>query len=116
MAFEEIKENVEHIQKEVHSYAENNLAYYKLKIFKLIMKSTISILKFTLVLISVLMVLLFGSIGLAFALSDYFESYALGFLTVAGGYFIVSILLFLFKRKLIEGPFLKKCSLIFFNN
>ncbi|WP_366185745.1 competence protein [Flavobacterium ovatum] len=116
MAFEELKENAEHIKEQVNFLMKNNLAYYKLKFFKLIMKSSISILKFALVLMSFLMVLFFGSLGLAFALSIYLDSYALGFLTVAGGYVVVTFLLFIFKRKLIEGPILRKFSYLFFNN
>ncbi|WP_418264461.1 competence protein [Flavobacterium faecale] len=116
MAFEELKENAEHIQEEVKSYFENSLAYYKLKIFKLIMKSSVTILKIMLIVVSFILVLLFGSFALAFALSNYFESYALGFLAVMVLYVFITVFLFLFRRKLIEGPILKKFSFLFFNN
>ncbi|MCG9791933.1 competence protein [Flavobacterium algicola] len=116
MAFEELKENTEYIKEQVHSYVEHSLAYYKLKFFRVIMKSSVSIMKFVLVSISFLMVLFFCSLALAFALSIYFGSYALGFVSVAGLYTILTLLLFIFKRKLIEGPFLRKCSKMFFNS
>ncbi|MCW2117980.1 competence protein [Flavobacterium sp. 7A] len=116
MAFEDLKENAEYIKEQGRSYVDHNLAFYKLKFFKIAMKSSFSILKFALVSISFLMVLFFGSLGLAFALSIYFGSYAQGFLAVAGGYVIVTLLLYILKRKLIEGPLLKKCSLLFFNS
>ncbi|WPR72246.1 competence protein [Flavobacterium sp. NG2] len=116
MAFEEIKENAEHIQNEFHSYVENSLTYYKLKVFKLIMKSLMTIFKFTLLLAILLMVLFFGSIGLAFALSTYFESYIMGFSAVALGYFVIGLLFLLLNKKWIEVLLLKKFSNIFFNN
>jgi uncharacterized membrane protein len=116
MAFEELKENTEQIHEQVHSYVKNSISYYKLKFFKLIMRSTVTILKIMLIVVSFLLVLLFGSFALAFVLSDYFGSYAIGFFAVMVVYIFVTILLFLFKGKLIEGPILKKFSLIFLNN
>ncbi|GIZ08051.1 competence protein [Flavobacterium sp. UMI-01] len=116
MAFEEIKENAEHIHEEIHSYIENSVAYYKLKFFKLLMKSLMTIFKFTLLLAFLLMILFFGSIGLAFALSAYFESYIIGFLLVAVGYFVIGLLFFLVNKKWLEVLLIKKFSTIFFNN
>jgi hypothetical protein len=75
MAFE-IKENVEDIQDKAEAYIESNLAYYKL--FKLAMKSTTMILKFSLILLGFSMVLLFCS-ALAYAIGDHLDSYPLGF-------------------------------------
>ena len=47
MAFEELKENTEDIQEQIQEYLKNNKAYYKLWGFKVAMKSTTMILKFT---------------------------------------------------------------------
>jgi hypothetical protein len=80
MAFEEIKENVEDIQDKAEAYIESNLAYYKLRTFKLAMKSTTMILKFSLIWDLVwfcCFVLL-----LAYAIGDHLDSYPLGFLVV----------------------------------
>ena len=38
MAFEELEQNTENIRKETQEYLESNLAYYKLKSFKVAMK------------------------------------------------------------------------------
>lgn len=116
MAFEELKENAENIQDQAKVYVENHLAYYKLWGFKVAMKSTTLILKFTLILLGLSMVLLFGSVAAAFAFSTLFGSYALGFLAVGGIYFVVTILLFFIKDKFVEGPILEKFSEIFFND
>jgi len=116
MAFEEIKEHTEEIQKEAQAYIENSVAYYKLWGFKVAMKSTTMIFKAVLIGISLMMVLFFCSIAGAFAIGNALGSYALGFLIVAGFYLVVSGLVFLIKDKIVEGPILEKFSEIFFND
>lgn len=116
MAFEEIKENAGHIQDEFHLYIENNIAFYKLKFFKLLMKFLMTIFKFSLLLAFFLIILFFGSISIAFALSNYFGSYIIGFSAVAGGYFVLGLLFLLLSKKWIEVLLIKKFSNIFFNN
>lgn len=116
MAFEELKENTEEIQKEAQSYIDNTAKYYKLRAFKLAMKSTTMILKFALIAITLTMVLFFCSIAAAFAIGNVIGSYALGFLIIAGFYLVTTGLLFLIKDKIVEGPILEKFSEIFFND
>jgi uncharacterized membrane protein YagU involved in acid resistance len=116
MAFEEFQEQTDDIQKQVHLYVENSVAYYKLWGFKVAMKSATTILKFTLIALSLLMVLLFCSVAGAFAIGEAMNSHALGFLIVGGIYLLITGLLFLVKDKLIEGPILEKFSEIFFND
>lgn len=116
MAFEKIKENTDNIQNQAQAYIEGNLAYYKLLIFKIVMKSSTTILKLILVFLIFLMVLVFFSIAGAIAIGDYLDSYALGFLIVGGVYLVLAGLLLMFKNKIIEKPVLDKFSEIFFNN
>jgi len=116
MAFEELKEHTEDIQKQAQAYIENSVAYYKLWGFKVAMKSTTMILKFVLIAIALMMVLFFCSIAVAFAIGSALDSYALGFLIVGGVYLVISGLLFLIKDKMVEGPILEKFSEIFFND
>ena len=116
MAFEELKENVGDIQDQAQAYIENNLAYYKLRAFKMAMKSTTTILKFSLILLGFSMVVLFFSLALAFTIGDYFNSNPLGFLIVGGLYLFATGLLFLIRDKIVEGPLLEKFSEIFFND
>ena len=56
MAFEELKEHTENIQDQGQAFVESTIAYYKLKGFKLAMKSTTMIVKFVLILLCFLMV------------------------------------------------------------
>jgi hypothetical protein len=116
MAFDKIKESSEDIQNQAQAYFETSVSYYKLWGFKVAMKSTTMILKFALILLCFSMVLLFGSVAAALSIGNYFDSYAIGFLSVAGLYLIVTLLLFLIKDKVVEGPILKKFSEIFFND
>jgi uncharacterized membrane protein len=116
MAFEEIRDHAENIQEHTKTYVETNIAYYKLKGFKLAMKSTTMIFKFVLIFMCFLMVLLFCSIAAAFAIGQYLNSYTFGFLIVGGIYLLTTGLLFLIKDKIVEGPILEKFSEIFFND
>ncbi|MEO8254038.1 MAG: competence protein [Flavobacterium sp.] len=115
MAFDDLKEHSENIQEQTKDYLEKNGSYYRLLAFKMAMKSTTMIFKFTLILLCFSMVLLFCSIGLAFAISNYFGSYTLGFLSVGLIYLVCTGLLFLVRDKIVEGPILEKFSEIFFN-
>ncbi|PWA11549.1 competence protein [Flavobacterium laiguense] len=116
MPFVDIKENTDKVQEQVQVYLESTISYYKLWGFKVAMKSTTMILKFTLILLCFCMVLLFGSVAAALAIGAYFDSYAIGFLIVGGLYLLTTSLLFLIKDKVIEGPILGKFSEIFFND
>jgi len=116
MAFEELKEHTEDIQKQAKEYIENSVAYYKLRGFKVAMKSTTMILKFALIAMCLTMVLLFCSMAAAFAIGEALSSYALGFLIIGGIYLVITVLLFLVKDKIVEGPILEKFSEIFFND
>ena len=112
---EEIKDNLEDIQENTQAYLETSLAYYKLWGFKVAMKSTTLIVKFVLIALCLTIVLLFVSVAGALALGSLMGSYPLGFLTVAGIYLVLALLLFLIKDKVVEGPILEKFSEIFFS-
>jgi hypothetical protein len=116
MAFEELKENTEDIQEQAKACIESNLAYIKLWGFKMIMKSTTTIVEFILMLSFFLIFILFLSIAGAYAIADAFDSFAFGFLIVAGIYLVLIIFIYFFKGKIVEKPFLKKFSDIYFKD
>lgn len=116
MAFEELKEHTENIQDQAKAYLESSLAYYKLWGFKVAMKSTTMIFKFTLIFLCFAMVLLFCSLAAAFAIGQALGNYAFGFLIVGGFYLLAAVFLFLIKEKFVEGAILEKFSEIFFND
>ena len=116
MAFDDLKEQTEDLQDQAQAYIASSVAYYKLWGFKVAMKSTTMILKFTLILLCFSMVLLFCSFAAAYAIGEYLDSYALGFLIVAGVYAVFTGLLFLIKDKIVEGKIMQNFSEIFFND
>ena len=95
MAFEELKENTQAVQENTKAYIESSIAYYKLWGFKVAMKSTTMILKYTFIAIALMMALLFCSVAASFAIGKSLNNYTLGFLIVGGIYFVFSGLLFL---------------------
>ena len=116
MAFEELKEHTENIQDQAQAFFETNLAYYKLWGFKVARKSTTMILKFAQIVLCLSMVLLFFSVAAALAIGNLLGSYPYGFLIMGGVYLIFSVIFFLIKDKIVEGPILEKFSEIFFND
>lgn len=116
MAFDELKENKEEIQDQIHAYIKSSASYYKLLGFKVAMKSTTMIFKFTLILMCFSMVLLFCSIAGALTIGNSLDNYPLGFLIIGGIYLVVTGLLFLIKDKIFEGSIMEKFSEIFFKD
>jgi hypothetical protein len=113
---EELKENVDNIQENTKAYIETSLAYYKLWGFKVAMKSTTLMVKFFLIAFCLMIVLLFISIAGALVFGEMLNSYPLGFLSVAGIYLVLALILFFVKDRIVEGPILAKFSEIFFND
>ncbi len=116
MAFEELNENTERFQQDAKSFFETTLAYQKLKVFKLAMMSTSLIFKILLVSLGLSVFLLFCSLAAAFAIGEALNNNSLGFLILGGIYLFFTILIYSFRRKLIEGLILRMFSKIFFND
>ena len=116
MAFEELKEQSENIQEHAKGYIDTSIEYYKLKGFKVFMKSTTMVVKFVLIVLCLLMVLLFCSIAGAFAIGDYLDNMAFGFRIVGVFYIVITGLLFSVRDRIVDGPILEKFSEIFFND
>jgi hypothetical protein len=116
MAFEELNENTERFQQDTKSFLEATFAYHKLKMFKLAMLSTSLIFKILLVGLGLSVFLLFCSLAAAFAIGEAVNSNSLGFLILGGLYLLFTILIYSFRRRLIEGLILRLFSKIFFND
>ncbi len=116
MAFEELKESTQQIQEETKAYVESTVQYYKLWGFQIVMKSTRMIVRFFLLGFFLMIALLFGSIAAALAIGNAIDSIALGFLIIAGAYFVVIILICFLRLKFVERQFLRGFSKLFFDN
>lgn len=115
MAFDELKDQAERVQEETRAYIDSTIEYYKLWGFKVAMKSTAMAAKVIMVVVCLIMVFLFGSVAAALFIGEALDSFAAGFLIVGGFFLLLSILIVLFKDKIVEGPMIRKYSEIFFN-
>ncbi len=116
MAFEELKESTRNIQEETKAYVESTVQYYKLLGFQFVMKSTRTIVKLILIGFFLMIALLFGSIAASLAIGDAVNNMALGFLIVAGGYFVLILLIMLLRLKFVERYILRTFSKLFFKD
>ncbi len=116
MGFQDIKDNLDQIQKESKSYIESNVAYYKLWGFKVMMKLSMMILKFFMILLFASLFIVFLSIGGAILIGNALGNSAYGFLIIAGVYLLLTLLIVLLKPKFVTKLLLKRFSEIFFND
>nr|WP_321415389.1 phage holin family protein [uncultured Allomuricauda sp.] len=114
MAFEEIKEQIDHVEEGVRSYVKNSLDFYRLQSFKSMMRGITMATKVLVIGCVVSMALLFLSLSAAFWLGTLLESTSQGFLIVGGFYVLIGLLLFLLRKKF-EKPLLKKFSKFYFD-
>ncbi|MHA3788513.1 competence protein [Flavobacterium hauense] len=113
MAFEEIKENAEDLKQEVKKLIDVNLRYYKLWGFKILMKSTTTMLKLFLLAVMLMIVTIFFSIAAALGIGYWLDNFAYGFLIVGVIYLVMAIVVYYVQDKIVEGPMLSRFSRIF---
>ena len=114
MAFEELKENFEAIDNDARSYLENTGEYYKLQVFKVVMRSITSFAKLMLVGSIALLSLFMLSFAAAYGIGLWLENTFLGFMFVGLFYIIIGIFCYLYRHKL-DRPLLKKFSEYYFD-
>ncbi len=114
MAFEKLKEQISELQIDSEKALQSNIHYYKLWLFKVLTRTMTDFTKILLLGSLAFLVFLFIAIGSAFAIGMYLENNALGFLIVGGVFLVVLLLVFIFKKKLVEKPLLSKMSKIYF--
>ncbi|WP_273565718.1 hypothetical protein [Maribacter halichondriae] len=114
MAFDELKKDLMEADTDVRSYLEHSDEYLKLQVFKILMQFLTTSLQTVLVSLGVVFVLLFLSLGASLALCEVLDSYYLGFVLVGGFYVVVSILLYIFRKRW-NGPVLRKFSPLYFD-
>lgn len=116
MAFETIRYRFREVGDRLETYVDSTSAYYKLKLLKILSKTTISILSFIIFGGLFLFVLLFLSIGVAFWLGTFFEFVYAGFLLIGGFYGFLVLLMFIFGRRIIEQKILTNFSDLFYDD
>ena len=100
-------EQIETIISKAGDYAETKFTIYKLSAAKKLIITSTSILSILVVLIFGWLGILFCSIGLALGIGIFIQHPFAGFLIVGSFYFLVGLLLFLFRKKLMIIPLRK---------
>ncbi|MCC9042119.1 hypothetical protein LNQ81_05365 [Myroides sp. M-43] len=116
MAFEDIKDNISDIRKDSEELINTSLDYYRLWGFKVTAKAGSKFMTLLLVSLFIMMSLFLFSLCAAYALAVYFESNAIGFLMMGTFYLIIAFIAYIFRKPLVERPFIKKLSEIIFND
>ncbi len=113
---ETISEEIADVKNEINNYIQSRIDLTKLQAAEDLSRF-VSGIAIKLVLFYIAMfVLLFVSMAGAFAIGTYLESNELGFLAVAGVYFLFAIIFYLFKGKLVQTPIIKTFIQMFFQN
>lgn len=100
----------------IKAYIDYQSQLKRLELSKTVSKSTSSVI-LSLVMISFIgAIMFFLLIGLAYFLGDYFNSIPMGFLSVAGGIFILLVFIVLLSKFLIKQPVTKATYGAFFKN
>ena len=87
-------------------YIEQQIDILRLDIAKRIALTISSLITLSVMAVLMLMILLFVSIALGFYLGALMNSYALAFLSIAGLYFLITVLVIYYKRSIVTNPIL----------
>jgi hypothetical protein len=100
-------EQIETIISKAGDYAQTKFTIYKLSAAKKLIAASTSILSILVVLIFGWLAILFCSIGLALGIGIYIQHPFAGFFIVGSFYFLVGIILLLFRKKILIDPLRK---------
>ena len=116
MAIYSIKETFVEVPTKANSALNSHVAYYKLILFRFIAKTSYGLIIFLISAFASLLVLLFLSLAVAYFIGEALNSNGLGFSIVGAFYILLSLVVLLFRKKLIEKSLLKKLSEIYFKS
>ncbi|WP_066627468.1 phage holin family protein [Labilibacter marinus] len=113
---ESISDEISDVKKEIESYVQNKIDLTKLHIAEDLSKFTAAIAVRLVLFYIAFFVLFFLSIAISYAIGRYLDSLELGFFIVAGFYFVIGLLFFLFKGKFVQKPIIQAFIHLFFPN
>lgn len=116
MAFERISDNLNRLNENIRSFSESSLEYYKLDLFNKTMKGATAAVKSAAIAFFLLFAILFLSIAISVALSNWLDSPSSGFFIVGGIYLLIGIFVIFFGSSIINKAMLKPASRKFFND
>ena len=114
MAFDELKKDLTEADVDVRSYLENSEEYFKLKIFKALMRSVTAFTHAMLIGAVGLLALFLLSFAASYAIGSAMQSTYQGFIIVGLFYVLVALLCYLLRDRL-DRPLLRKFSKYYFD-
>jgi len=116
MPYSNFGDNLHKIGNKIIEYGEYKLDYYKLLLYKTVMKIARSIFFALLFGAVLLLIFFFISFGVAHLIGDALGNIAYGYLIMGGFYILILILTMAFGRKILERRILYKTSEWFIND
>ncbi len=113
--FQDFTKSLHNVIDRIEDYGSSTVEFYKLRLFKSVMKGSVSLVNLLVYGSLSLFVLLFLSIGVALWLGTFFEDIFVGFLLVGAFYGLLLIFMFVIGRKVIERKILYEFSGLFFD-
>lgn len=107
-------EEIEKIRKDLQEYVEVRLDLIRLQTAESIARMMSDTAKIVVVGYILFFILLFLSMAAGYLFAELFDSYTMGFLSVALFYLIVLILFLIFREKIIDRPIIKAILKLFF--
>ncbi len=114
MLFEKLKEPFVEVQSDAQKVMQSSLNYYKLLMLKIATVSVSQLVTILIIGVITFFMTLFFAIAGAFALGDYLDNNALGFLIVGAVFFVVMLIILIFRKRMIETPILSSFSKKYF--
>jgi Zn-dependent protease with chaperone function len=114
MALKELKRDLTEADVDVRSYLENSEEYFKLKIFKALMRAVTALSHVMLIGAIGLLALFLLSLAASYAIGNAMDNTYQGFIMVGLFYVVVALLCYFFRDKL-DRPLLRKFSKYYFD-
>lgn len=113
MALKELKRDLTEADVDVRSYLENSEEYFKLKIFKALMRAVTAFTHVMLIGAIALLALFLLSLAASYAIGAAMDNNYQGFIVMGSLYVLIALLCYFFRDKL-NGPIIRTFSKYYF--
>jgi hypothetical protein len=112
MFTDDLKSNTSDLVSNIKNYVNIRSALLRCSLYEGFSRILADAITMILVFAMVMIMMIFGSLALAVWLKDIFGSYIPAFLIIAGFYFVLCIILIIFKEKLVLNPLIRKINIL----
>lgn len=116
MALSELKASAQSLPNELEATVNSHIEYYKLYSFRIIAKSAMGIVSLFVGGLFILIIAFFLALVAAFAIGEWLDSNALGFLIMGLLFLLGLVIIYKSRKSLIYKPILGKLSEIYFKD